>query len=84
MAEAVTPEVVEANFTRVEALATRTANLTAVICDSFNAHLAVLNARLDAIEGKIAQINSDGGCGGYKSSPPTRPAFFDIVIDLQM
>lgn len=71
MAKAVTPEVVEAIVTRVvekftEALATITTNLTTVIRDTFNTQLTALNARLDAIEGKIAQASAKEERAGHK------------------
>ena len=74
MAKSVTPEVVEAIVMRVmekftEVLATITTNLTAVIRETFNAQLTALNARLDAIEGKIAQSNDAYGHGAVSAQP---------------
>ena len=69
MAKTVTPEVIEAIVTRVmekftDVLSAITTNLTAMIRDTFNTQLTILNARLDAIEGKIAQNGSTGGYRG--------------------
>jgi hypothetical protein len=69
MAKAVTPEIIEAIVTRVmekftDVLCAIATNLTAMIRDTFNAQLTILNARLDATEGKIAQNASTGGYRG--------------------
>ena len=69
MAKTVTPEVIEAIVTRVmekftDVLSAITTNLTAMIRDTVNTQLTILNARLDAIEGKIAQNGSTGGYRG--------------------
>jgi hypothetical protein len=69
MAKTVTPEIIEAIVTRViekftDVLSAITTNLTAMIRDTFNTQLTILNARVDAIEGEIAQNGSTGSYRG--------------------
>jgi hypothetical protein len=79
MAKAITPDLIETIVTRVmekftDVLTVITNNLSAVIRDTFNAQLAILNARLDAIEGKIALNSTAGGYRGdvvYDTSHPS-------------